>query len=64
MIIVETNITNKKQADTTDKDKEKNKKTGWEIKKILKQKVRTSIENNQISTLFKFLKKSKKQKIK
>jgi hypothetical protein len=29
MIILETNNTNKKQAEITDKDKEKNKKIGW-----------------------------------
>lgn len=37
---------------------------GWEIKKILKQNVKTSIKNNHNKILFKFLKKSKKQNVK
>jgi hypothetical protein len=58
----ETNKTRRKQAETTERESEKNKKIGWETKNKLKQKVRTSIENSQSKMLFKFLKNNKKQK--
>lgn len=61
IIILETNNTKRKQADTTESDKEKKRKIGWEIKNKLKQNVNTSIENNQSKILFKFLKNNKKQ---
>ena len=64
IIIFDTNKTNKKQAETTEREREKNKKIGWEIKNKLKQKVKISIENNQSKILFRFLKNNKKQNTK
>lgn len=58
----ETNNTKRKQADTTEREREKKRNMGCLTKKILKQNVKTSIKNNHNRILFKFLKNNRKQK--